>query len=137
MAVKFDFDASDALAQTLKLQAGFLAIGNVAGTAERKLAGMSSDVVKLLQSTDRYFNEVLKSGRVSKSSMEAFGKAQSATQKSVLAGVQQIIQQNLQLTLQSNAYKGSLKELQAILKDSAAQQSYVKYAKLILSLIHI
>ena len=131
MAVKFDFDASAALAQTLKLQAGFLAVGKEAGSAEQKLAGMASDVVKLLQSTDRYFNEVLKSGLVSKSSMEAFGKAQSATQKSVLAGVQQIIQQNLQLTLQSNAYKGSLKELQAILKDSSAQQSYVKYAKLI------
>lgn len=130
MAVKFDFDASDALAQTLKLQAGFLAVGKEAGSAEQKLAGMASDVVKLLQSTDRYFNEVLKSGRVSKSSMEEFGKAQSATQKSVLAGVQQIIQQNLQLTLQSNAYKGSLKELQALLKDSSAQQSYVKYAKL-------
>lgn len=130
MAVKFDFDASAALAQTLKLQAGFLAIGNVAGNAERKLAGMSSDVVKLLQDTEKYFDSVLKSGRVGKAGMEAFGKAQSATQKSVLAGVQQIIQQNLQLTLQSNAYKGSLKELQALLKDSSAQQSYVKYAKL-------
>jgi TP901 family phage tail tape measure protein len=130
MAVTFELDISAAARNQLQLQMGFQSIGDKADAMEGKLRGMAADIAKLIQATEKQFKDSGKAYATLQSNAKSHAKVITEAQRSVLAAAQQIIQQHTLLTIKSNAYKGSLKELQAVLKDSAAQESYIKYAKL-------